>query len=80
MRLKWTHAALAPAITMLPVHHHPIIVIFSAPARLASQEDFAMKTSMNVKRTTHAEMEAPVLILRAATHVNAGWDLREEIV
>ena len=60
VRLKWTHAALAPAITMLPVHHRPIIVIFSAPARLASQEDFAMKTSMNVKRTTHAEMEAPV--------------------
>ena len=80
VRMKWTLAALIHATTMLRVPHPQIIEISFARVLLGLLEDFAMKTSMNVLRTTLAATEELVSTQKEGILANVAMDMKDEIV
>ena len=80
VRTKWTRAALIH-VTMMPRVPPPqIIEISFAHVLLVLLVDFAMKTSMNVRRITLAATEELVSTQKEVILANAAMDMKDEIV
>ena len=80
VRMKWTLAALIHVTMMLHVHPPQIIEISFAHVLSGLLVDFAMKTSMNVRRITLAAMEELVSTQKEGILANVAMDMKVEIV
>ena len=80
VRMKWTLAAPTHVTMMLRVPLPQIIEISFARVLLVLLVDFAMKTSMNVRRITLAATEELVSTQKEGILANAAMDMKDEIV